>query len=188
MTNAPSADHAQIFAAALARHDAGDSNGAESGYRAVLALDADHFDALINLGNVLAVTGRTTEAAELYRRAAKTMPGHPLPAYNLAKLNFDSGDFATAMKILNAVPEDRHIDDTQLLLATAALRAGYSDATRELIDTVLARTPESAPALELLGLLEEALGNYGQAANLFRRVLDSDPTRLSALRHRSRLR
>jgi tetratricopeptide (TPR) repeat protein len=51
---------------------------------------------LANYGKVAAAAGRGQDAIRLLERAAKEVPGHPRPLYNLAVTHFRAGDPARA--------------------------------------------------------------------------------------------
>ena len=74
---------AEDFAAAFARHQAGDLAQAEALYREVLA-EGEHRPTLNNLALILAQTGRTDEARALYERAIAFAPDDPRTHYALA--------------------------------------------------------------------------------------------------------
>lgn len=64
--------------------EARDAAAAEQGYRQVLALDATHADATINLSALLCGSGRSGEAAALCRAALQRHGDEPLLHFNLA--------------------------------------------------------------------------------------------------------
>lgn len=79
-------DVEQQFAAAAARHQAGDAATAERLYRELLAKTPTHAPTLCNLGVILALSGRPDEAAECYVRALAAAPNHPDAHFNLGNL------------------------------------------------------------------------------------------------------
>jgi tetratricopeptide (TPR) repeat protein len=54
-----------------------------SAYRRCLELDAQHAEAMVNLGRLVQTQGRPHEAEELYRRARAVRPDLPIAAFNL---------------------------------------------------------------------------------------------------------
>ncbi|NCF81720.1 MAG: tetratricopeptide repeat protein, partial [Proteobacteria bacterium] len=58
----------------LEKHQAGDLQSAEAGYREALDLEPDHSDAHYLLGSLLGQTGRLDEALEHLRQAARLDP------------------------------------------------------------------------------------------------------------------
>jgi tetratricopeptide (TPR) repeat protein len=80
---APSGTSAdELYASALALEDT-DPNGARAGYAASLAADPRHLEARINLGRLLHIEGRLTEAEHVYRGAHQP---EPVLIFNLAVL------------------------------------------------------------------------------------------------------
>ena len=79
-------DPSAAFAAAVARHQAGDHAAAERMYRAILAHHPGHTPTLCNLGVLLVRAGKFDEAAAQYHRALAATPGHPDAHFNLGNL------------------------------------------------------------------------------------------------------
>lgn len=88
------------FDDALARQAAGDLDGAEAGYRAVLAAVPAHPGALNNLANVLRAKGRAEAAVPLLQRAFAADPGDPTPLFNLGAVQLEAGRPAPAAAAL----------------------------------------------------------------------------------------
>lgn len=80
------ADVTDLFAQAVARHQADDLPDAERLYRAVLAQSPGHPAALCNLGAVLARTDRLEDAARLYSQCLAAAPGYADAHYNFGNL------------------------------------------------------------------------------------------------------
>ncbi len=76
----------EAFAAALARHQAGDIVGAERLYRELLAGFGSHTPTLCNLGVLLVQGDRVEEAVGLYNLALATTPDHPDAHFNLGNV------------------------------------------------------------------------------------------------------
>jgi tetratricopeptide (TPR) repeat protein len=72
-------------------------------YRHVLSIDAEHREALTNLGNVYRMRGDGVAAAQQYRQAAEVHPEHPDAWANLADLAFESGDYTQAAELRERV-------------------------------------------------------------------------------------
>ncbi len=77
--------------------EASDPAAAEAAYRKVLALDADHADAYLNLGALLCEGRRCREAVELYDLALRRHPGEALLHFNRAIALEDQGRNAEAL-------------------------------------------------------------------------------------------
>jgi tetratricopeptide (TPR) repeat protein len=74
-----------------------DRQAAEAAYRQALALAPAYVDACLNLGCLLADTGRHQEAIALYRDKIECNPDEPLLHFNLAVALEDSGQHELAL-------------------------------------------------------------------------------------------
>ena len=90
----------QFAAAWTARRD-GDLTAAEAGYRRTLELWPDDDRVLNNLGNVLAMQGRTDEALEAYRRAGALNQANAAAAFNASQIYTQRFDFHAATDALS---------------------------------------------------------------------------------------
>ncbi len=95
-------DHALLqYAAAWTARGRGDLQAAEAGYRRVLTLSPGDDRAMNNLGNVLAMQGRTDEALALYRRAGQAEPGNAAAAFNASQIYTQRFDYHAATEALS---------------------------------------------------------------------------------------
>lgn len=162
------------LAQALAHHQAGRFTEAEQGYRAVLAVDAKHPDALHLLGVLSLQSGKPDDAIDLIERAIAEQRGVADYWDNLGSALVAKGRFADAVAahrnaaLLNPDgPQRRH----NLGNALAAL--GRHDLARRAFATALALRPDYAKAWYNLGNSE--------------RVLDQLDSAIAALSHAVRL-
>ncbi len=93
---------ADDFAAALAHHEAGRTDAAEAGYRAILRRQADHPHANNNLAILLRAAGRFDEATDCYRRAVAALPGDATIRNNLASALAGQGRTDEALAAVRA--------------------------------------------------------------------------------------
>jgi len=115
-TESPSEDRQQQLAALAQRHPDnallqyaaawmgrrhGDLAAAETGYRRVLTLWPRDDRAMNNLGNVLAMQGRTDEALGLYRRAGEANPANAAAAFNASQIYTQRFDYHAATEALS---------------------------------------------------------------------------------------
>jgi tetratricopeptide (TPR) repeat protein len=89
------------FAAAWTARRNGDLQAAEAGYRRTLELWPDDDRVLNNLGNVLAMQGRTDEALEAYRRAGARNQSNAAAAFNASQIYTQRFDFHAATEALS---------------------------------------------------------------------------------------
>jgi len=89
------------FAAAWTARRHGDLASAEAGYRRALELWPGDDRVLNNLGNTLAMQGRTDEALEAYRRAAEVNPANAGAAFNASQIHTQRFDYHAATDALS---------------------------------------------------------------------------------------
>jgi len=86
-----------LFFQALEDEEEGRWAAARRKYELILAALPEHVDALVNLGNVLHLSGADTRAAALYLKALGLEPQHVEANYNLANLLEDRGELQSAV-------------------------------------------------------------------------------------------
>ncbi|MCL4501221.1 MAG: MerR family transcriptional regulator [Deltaproteobacteria bacterium] len=85
-----------LFFQALEDEDEGRLQEARQKYETILAAMPEHVDALVNLGNLLYLSGSETSAAARYLQALGINPDHVEGNYNLANLLEGRGELASA--------------------------------------------------------------------------------------------
>ena len=90
---------ADLLAAAVCQHEAGDLAAAEVLYRQVLVREPEHPDALHLLGLIAQAAGDLTSAAAGIRHALALRPGEAVFHYNLANVLRDAGQLDDAIEI-----------------------------------------------------------------------------------------
>ncbi len=89
------------FAAAWTARRHGDLPAAEAGYRRALELWPTSAQTMVNLGNVLAMEGRTDEALELYERAGAADAANAGAAFNASQIYTQRFDYHAATEALS---------------------------------------------------------------------------------------
>jgi tetratricopeptide (TPR) repeat protein len=98
---------------------------ARSAYAQALTLDPDFADAHVNLGRLLQLAGRTTEAVEHYRRSLQAGSTDPTAAFNLGTALEELGLWAEAIAAYRrAVRADQGFADAHFNLARLFEQAG----------------------------------------------------------------
>jgi tetratricopeptide (TPR) repeat protein len=135
------------------------------------------------LGTELAAAGRLSEAERHLRKAA---PAHPPARYYLATVLAAEGRNAEAIEHFNGFIASQPPELDQVHLARALLAEALTDERR--LDEaaaqyreMLARRPDDAEALRLLGQVAVRQGRWEEAIPLFRRAVDAGPTDVPAL-------
>ena len=114
----PVEPYEQIFFQALDDEEAGRLDEAQRKYETILSVIPDHVDALVNLGNILYLTGAETAAANRYLQALGINPDHVEANYNLANLLEGRGELNGAVLFYQkALGEDPEFADAHFNLA-----------------------------------------------------------------------
>lgn len=159
---------------AVLHHLRGDLEGAEAGYRTVLAASPDNATALNNLGFAAAQSGRFDEAVELYERSL-AIEDRATARLNLGNVRAALGDLEGGVAELSRATELAPSDPTaydnlgQLLMLQGRISEAEA-AWRH------ALTIEDSPRLRTaLATAVAATGRLGEAAGLLHQALALDP-------------
>lgn len=118
-----------LFQAALESEQIGASAEAEAAYRNVIAADAAHASARINLGRLRHVSKALDEAERLYREALELEPNHPTARFNLGVVLEDRGATDEAIaQYREAVRLDPKVADAHFNLARLYQKTGDQQA------------------------------------------------------------
>ena len=100
---------------------------AEDAYRRVLALDAEHYDARLNLGRLRHEAGDLRAAESHYRAAESAHPNDPTPAFNLGVALEDGKRYEEAISAYQrAIAADGSFADAHFNLSGVYQRLGRS--------------------------------------------------------------
>jgi len=164
------------FQAALALHQNGHIQDAEPHYRAALDEQPDHFDALNNLGLLLAQQEKFDEAIALTRRAAALDPGNFETQINLADIVFRSGKAGEARTLFETALAQRPGNERALMRYLRVMRAlDKSEDALAVLDRAAAFRPGSAEIHQMRGALLNALGRREDARLAFERAVALRP-------------
>lgn len=159
---------------AVLHHLRGDIEGAEEGYRSVLAATPDNATALNNLGYAAAQSGRFDEAVALYERSIAA-DDRATAHLNLGNVRAAMGDLEGGIAELSRATELAPSDTTaydnlgQLLLLQGRI-AEAEAAWRQAVSI------EDSPRLRTaLATAVAATGRLGEAAGLLHQALALDP-------------
>jgi tetratricopeptide (TPR) repeat protein len=164
------------FAQALARHRAGELQKAEDIYRAVLARNPQHADALHLLGLIASENGNHQTAAALIVRAIQLQGPEPVYCANLGVALSREGKFEQAIacyrQALRGNPSDA---ETWARLGRAQLGLGYFEAATEAFERSLCHAPEEAEVHYELATVFRARGSTEEAERHYRRSVELRP-------------
>jgi len=122
----------ELFLLALEDEEAGRLAEAREKYERILAAVPDHVDALVNLGNILFLSGSATAAASYYLQALAINPDHAEANFNLANLLEDQGELDGAMLFYRkAIQTEPGFADAHFNLAMVLETMGNAWGARE---------------------------------------------------------
>jgi tetratricopeptide (TPR) repeat protein len=134
----------ELFCQALKEEEEGKLEEARKKYETILAAVPDHVDALVNLGNIMYLTGSEGEAASRYLQALGINPDHVEANYNLANLLESRGEMSGAIVFYRkATQEDPEFADAHFNLAMVLEAMGDVEAAKEYWRKYLDLDPES---------------------------------------------
>ncbi len=171
-------DIEQIVSSALAQHEAGQLDLAESGYRTALQHDPDEPDALNLLGLVLQERGELDESIALLTRALIIVPDFPEALTNLARAQRSAGQPAAAVDAARrAIALDSELAEAHLQLGQALLDIGDHAGAVAAVRQATALAPRLVDALQHLGVALTRRNDHQAAAACLTDVLALDPSR-----------
>ncbi len=175
-------ESAAAFAAAGARHKAGDLDGAESAYLALLRRHPDHPGALHLLGVVEHQRGRHAEAAARIARAVELDPARASCRNNLGAALRALGRLGEAAEAFREALRLRpDYADALANLGVALHELGRPDEALAPLEAALRVDPDHVDALYNLGNLRHARGDPAGSIPLYERAHRSAPARADVL-------
>jgi predicted TPR repeat methyltransferase len=161
---------------AIHAHKGGRLAEAEAAYRGILSEQPDNADALNFLGMLTCQTGNTVAAAELLRRSVEVDASNPHAWLNLGNVLLVNDDKEAARsafeKATQLAPE---LPIAWFNLGVCLGRCRLPDEAALALHRVLKLEPGYIPAYISLATLLHYLGNYSQAAEVYREWLVHDP-------------
>jgi tetratricopeptide (TPR) repeat protein len=122
-------------------------------------------EALYYLALALRALGRTEEAYDFFYQASWTYPFKAASYYQLAEIDCERGEYATALEHLNSSIPNNGDNIRALNLKAAVLRkTGDLKGARQLLEEILEKSVINHWALNELCLVDTQLGNPGGAA------------------------
>ena len=166
----------QVFVRAYAAHRDGRLNDAERGYRATLAADPVHVDALHLLGVLRHQQGQHAEAADLVRRAVDLRPEDAALQLNLGNALKALGQFEAAVeRFRNALTLEPAFALAHYNLGNAYAELGRHEDALFSFGHAVRLQPGDASPHNNLGNAYHALGRFPEAVDSFRRALKIRP-------------
>jgi len=172
----PPATAAQLYNTALMYHRQGRLAEAEAGYRAVLAADGGHFDAMEWLGALCVQLNRLDEGIEWLHRAAEGNVAVAAFHANLGTALAKAERLEEAIEpYRRALELDPGAKTTLCDLGQVYLRLGRAQEAVEALERLLAIDPRFQPAFAPLARAYVGLDRYQAAADCFAQVTTQTP-------------
>lgn len=169
-------DTIALYNLAALDQSAGNSQGAISRFRQLLAVEPRNVRALTALGSALETSGDSASASRQYKAALAIDPDSTDATFDLAQLDLRVGDTLAAEPLLRHLlarsPDD---PDAHRLLAMAYTADGDVPKTLEELKTWARLTPEQPDAQRALAQVLSAAGQPTEALLHQRRVLELSP-------------
>jgi tetratricopeptide (TPR) repeat protein len=179
----------ELFDQAVGCQQRGDWLQAERLYRQMIdaqrahlaPADPEHATVYNNLGIVLAMQGKFTEACASFREALRVDPGHAGALNNLGNALQDSGQSATAVECFRrAVQINPQLANAHNNLGNALVSLGQLPQASACFQQALNINPKHLDARNNLGLAFIVQNQLPEATSCFREVLAIDPNHAHA--------
>lgn len=169
-------DLPQLLNAAFRDHQAGRMEDAERGYRQILAVMPQHFDALHLLGVVQQQRGRYDEALGLLQAAIRVQPTSAEAHFNLAKTWHDAGRFdEAAASYRQAILRKLSFAEAHFNLGNVLREQHRYDESAAAFREALRVRPNYPKALANLGSVLTDLGQFEEAERVLLQVRAVQP-------------
>lgn len=179
---AVAANVAAVFAKALAEHQAGRTDAAAAGYRAVLAQDPGHPHALNNMAILLRRSQRLDEALALYRKALARAPDDPAMRSNMGCVLVDlKQDTAASAALKTALTLRPDYPDAWFNLGNCLRSLGDKPGAVAACRRAIAVNPLMAEPYARLADFHRDEGALGQAVDHYVAAIKRRPGMLEAL-------
>jgi len=161
---------------AVRLHQSGNLQQAESIYRQILAVQADHADALQFLGMLLHQLGRTADAWEFVNRAVAASPSNPRFLCNAAAVLRSTGRLDEAISYCHrAIELSPQYAEAHGNLADALAAAGRLDEAVASYHRAIELRPNWAQMHHHLGVVLKARGEFDKAEACYRQAVAVEP-------------
>jgi tetratricopeptide (TPR) repeat protein len=163
---------------AEARYAEGDAEAALDGYRRVLEVRPDQFEALVYGGVLLHERGDVARAEELLKRAVALYPDDFLPAFSLGSVLAGAGRLARGAAYLEQAVALEPLPQALYLLGNCYHEMGRTTAAVKRLQEAVRADPGFEEAWYLLGLAYLDRGWRRKALDAFRRAQRLNPRKL----------
>jgi protein O-GlcNAc transferase len=167
---------AELLELALRYHHGGDLRNAERHYRQVLAAEPNNAVAHVNLGIVMAATGRRQEAAHCFQKSIAAQPNLAEAHYHLGNVLCAGGEAAQAIRCYRqALALNPNLGPAHASLGLALVSQGQMCEAASCFLRAARLDPHDANGHYNLGTALKELGRPAQAAECYRQTLRCNP-------------
>lgn len=161
----------------------GDTDAAEKVFADAVAQQPEDLQSLVSLAAIQERQGDKKGMADSLRKAVDSNPEALAPRIALARYLMSEGQYGEGVALLTAVRDD-HEDSPALfeLLAGGFLGLGEMDSAVNAAERLLTLQPDSARALTLAAVTNQADRNLERSEELIRRALEIAPENVQARR------
>ena len=180
--NAPALDLPQALAQAVAHHQAGRLNEAESRYRQILAQQPNHAEALHLLGLLAHQVGRHDSAVDLIRQALTINPNSAEACSNLGNALLAQGKVDEAIAAFRqAIAINPHNAEAYNNVGTALCEKGQYEDALAAFRRSIQLNPNFSQTHNNLGNVFKGKGQLAEAIAAYRQAVALDPRNHKAL-------
>jgi tetratricopeptide (TPR) repeat protein len=130
---------------------------------------------LVAKADQLYQSGMCDTAVDVLLAGIKQYPGERQLVYALAAMLIDSKQYQNAYDVLNELPSPEKDQRALVLLGYCQFGLELFEAVETTVDQIQDKDPQSAPALNLRGLMALMQSNKGAAEQFFRKAIAADP-------------
>ncbi|MBI5723920.1 MAG: tetratricopeptide repeat protein [Planctomycetes bacterium] len=155
---------------------AGELEKALAGYKKVVALDPDIYEAHNNLGSVMVAMGKYDEAIEEHKKALDLKPDCPFVNANIGQAYIRQGTPEKAISHLEKALDKRpDLHETRKLLADTLLDIGMVEAAIDVFSKLQRNNPDDMGLLNAMAQLYHRAKMPGEAEKCFLRMIELKP-------------
>jgi len=156
--------------------EAGKPEEAIAQYKKAVRLNPEYVDCWCNLAAAFTRLKEHEHALLAIRQALKLNARLPQAHHNLAQIYREQSRFDKAIQHYKiALQEDPDFLEAMLNLARTYREAENPEASKATLETLIARQTDNPEVFNAMGLLQEQLGDPGQAAHFFSRAISIAP-------------
>ncbi|KRN29380.1 tetratricopeptide repeat family protein [Lactobacillus selangorensis] len=160
--------------------DKGEREEAVKQLAAYLQHNEHDLPAYLQLSTYLTALKDFPQAEELLQRALSVFPNDASLRYNLGTLYYVAQDYTKAIPIFQELVQNEQMADAQYMLGEIYFRQKQYQLALAFALTAQQADPTAIDANQLCGAIWMSMGNFAEAAQYYRNVLDQAPENVQA--------